>query len=285
MPIPPRQTVEEWKAQAAENSRQLESFESSEIFKASVESKLWGKWSGTKCTSFFRCGHEVIYRECRHCGKTDEFPYHCNLKWCPSCNWRITAKRKTELRRITEPLDGLKHMVLTQRNFDRLTQDKIRTTRKNLLKLRRKKIMGKVKGGCCSLEFTNEKKGWHMHWHLLLQVPFICEQELATTWGKLVGQEYAIVRCRAVNGKDYVTEVCKYVVEGSEIARWKPEEILEFVTAMDGTRIFSIYGEWAKRRKEVQLAIKREQVPKICECGSETFLYGDDDTFTKRDAR
>jgi hypothetical protein len=285
MSHPPRLTVEEWKARKQDADRQLESFESSEIFKATVEAKLWGEWSGPQCESFFRCGHDILYKECRNCGKTEELEYHCNLKWCPTCNWRITAQRKTELRRLTAPIDGLKHMVLTQRNFEHLTQEKIRTTRKNLLKLRRKKIMGKVVGGCCSLEFTNEKKGWHMHWHLLLQVPFICEQELAKQWGKLVGQEYAIVRCRAVKGADYVTEVCKYVVEGSEIARWTPAEILEFVKAMDGTRLFSVYGEWAKRRKQVQLDLKREKATRYCECGSDAFIYGDDETFTKRDIR
>jgi len=278
-------THDEWLAKKRASEAQGEGFESSEVFKATVEAKLWRQWQGKSCESFFKCGHTTFYRECRNCGETKELPYHCNLKWCPSCNWRITASRKTELRRITEGVPNLKHMVLTQRNFEHLTQDKIRETRKNLLKLRRKKIMGKVRAGCCSLEFTNERRGWHMHWHLLLDVPFICEQELARQWGKLVGQEYAIVRCRAVRGKDYVTEVCKYVVEGSEIAGWSAAQILEFVSALDGTRLFSVYGEWQKRRKQVKAAMKADQVPQMCECGCESFIYGDDGTFTQRDMR
>jgi hypothetical protein len=142
--------------------------------------------------------------------------------------------------------------------------------------------MGKVHSGCCSLEFTNEKAGWHMHWHLLLDVDFICEQELALQWGKLVGQEYAIVRCRRVVGKDYVTEVCKYVVEGSTIAKWPANLILEFVTALDNTRLFSVYGAWQKLRKRVQAEIKMEKPELVCDCGCSHFIWGDDESFTRR---
>lgn len=288
LPVQPahRLTTAEWRARKLAHTAQAESFESSEIFKATVEAKLTeAGWSGPSADNFFKCGHAIFYRECRDCGSTKPLAYHCNLKWCPSCNWRITATRKTELRKITEGCDGLKHMVLTQRNFQTLTQSKIRECRKHLLKLRRKKIMGKVTAGTCSLEFTNESKGWHMHWHLLLQVPFVCEQELAIQWGRLVSQEFAIVRCRAVHGADYVTEVCKYVVGGSEIARWPASQILEFVTAMDGTRLYSMYGTWTKRRKQVRAQMKQAQSPAICECGSEHFIFGDDETFLRRDLR
>lgn len=279
---PVRLTHEQWVARKKEADRQIESFESSELFKSTVEAKLWNQWTGPKADSFFRCGHDIVYSQCMDCGTTKEHPYHCNLKWCPSCNWRITATRKTELRKLTEGLPDLKHMVLTQRNFPVLTQEKIRDCRKNLLKLRRKKIMGKVHSGCCSLEFTNESAGWHMHWHLLLDVGFICEQELAKQWGKLVGQEYAIVRCRRVVGKDYVTEVCKYVVEGSTIAKWPANLILEFVTALDNTRLFSVYGAWQKLRKRVQAEIKLEKPDVVCACGCTHFIWGDDEAFTRR---
>jgi len=192
-----------------------------------------------------------------------------------------------ELRYITDqiPQSRLSHCVLTQRNFDHLTRQHIKDTRSRLSKLRRSKLFKVVDGGCCSLEFTNESNGWHMHWHLLLETGYIPLDDLQEVWGRLVNQDYAICNIKRVQGQDYVREVSKYVVEGSEIARWPRETILEFVTALDSTRLFSIYGSWKARRKEAKKRMKDDAPMPTCECGSTSFIYGDDESFVKRDLR
>jgi hypothetical protein len=276
----------EWQARHSQPREiQLESFDTAILHKSSVEAKLFPEWQGKRAASFARCGHEKLYRECRECGTTTEFEYHCNLKWCPSCNWRVTHKRSMELRLITAGIPNLKHAVLTQRNFGHLTREHIVATRKNLASLRRSKLFKSVLGGCCSLEFTNESKGWHMHWHLLLQSQYIPIEDLKLKWGKLVGQEYAICDIGVVKGNDYIREVTKYVVKGAEIARWPRETVLEFVNALDSTRLFSIYGTWKEKRAAAKLQMQRDAPMPTCECGCTHFLYGDDETFVTRDIR
>ena len=275
----------EWQERHAPRETQIEGFDVARLHKDSVEAKLFPAWTGARARSFAKCGREKLYRECRECGATETYDYHCNLKWCPCCNWRVTHLRAKELRYLTAGLRNLKHCVLTQRNFEHLTRDKIKKTRDNLAKLRRSKLFKPVVGGCCSLEFTNEGNGWHMHWHMLLESGFIDEQLLAVQWGKYVGQEFAIVRCRAVGDNDYIREVSKYVVEGSEIARWPRETVLEFVNALDSTRLFSVYGAWKDRRAAARAAMNADRPMPTCDCGSIHFIYGDDESFVKADLR
>lgn len=265
--------------------KQTEGFESSEIFKLSVEAKLQslqeqieadpkgtGWWE-----NFQRCGRDTITIMCLECQRTKTAAYQCGLKWCPFCNWRISDRRRRELEKMTAGISGCKHVVLTQRNFAELTPAKIRESRANLLKIRRSKIFGKISGGCASLEFTNEGRGWHMHWHLLVQSPFIPADELAITWGKLVGQEYAVVKVMDVTERSYVKEVCKYAVKGAELAGWKPQQILDFIFAIRSVRCFTVFGKFADVRRVAKMHIRLEKPPQLpCECGCSAKIVAPD---------
>jgi hypothetical protein len=180
-------------------------------------------------------------------------------------------------------MSGVKHVVLTQRNFSMLTREKILDSRKNLLALRRQKVFGKVTGGCASLEFTNEERGWHMHWHLLIQSPWIHGSELSKAWGTLVGQEYAIVKVMDVSEKSYLQEICKYVVDGSELARWTPKQILEFVVALRGTRLFTTFGKFREVRSWAEALVKADRASKpSCECGCSAKIIGESENHCQR---
>lgn len=278
-----KQSAAEWADKRASADQQTEAFNTARLHKDTVEAKLFPEWQGTRAASFAKCGREKLYRECRECGATEVYDYHCNLKWCPCCNWRVTFKRAMELRYLTEGMSRLKHLVLTQRNFGKLRREHIVATRKNLAKLRASKLFAGVVGGCNSLEFTNEKAGWHMHWHLLLEGGFIPQDEISAKWAKYVGQEFAICFIKAVGKEDYVKEVSKYVVEGSEIAKWSREQILEFVTALDATRLFSIFGRWKELRPAARAKMNEDRPMPTCECGCIHFLYGDDECFIRRE--
>lgn len=294
---PPRRhlTPAEWRRRAKERSeaekRQLEGIESQNIFKATVEAKLLRAGARQVCESrggqwfanFLRCGVETFYIMCPICETGHEAFYQCSQKWCPRCNWRIAMNRRELLKVVTNGMTHVKHVVLTQRNFDHLTREKIVASRKALLDLRRQKIFGKVTGGCASLEFTNEEKGWHMHWHVLVQSSFIPASNLAIAWGKLVGQEYAIVKVKDVSEKSYLQELCKYVVDGSELARWKPERILEFVLALRGTRLFTTFGKFKAIAKFARAVVKANKVESVCEsCGETDKIFGVDRNMAKR---
>lgn len=251
-------------------AKQSEGFESSEIFKLSVEAKLAELVpSGTWWVNFKRCGREKLFITCADCERTTQRSYQCGNKWCPLCNWRIASRRRELLEKITMGMTDCVHAILTQRNFENLTRPKILTSRANLLKLRRRNIAEKIHGGCASLEFTNESRGWHMHWHLLLHTRWLDAKQLAIEWGELVGQEFAIVKVKALVNKSYLQEVCKYTVEGSELARWTAKQILEFVEAIQKTRLFTTFGSFKQLTKYCRAVIKADKPPtEPCECGS-----------------
>lgn len=274
--------------------KQIEGIESQDIHKLCIEGKLikagakehFGQRGEKTFENFLRCGREEFYLMCGICEDGHSAFYQCSNKWCPRCNWRISMKRRELLTQMTKGIYSVKHVVLTQRNFEKLDREKIIASAKNLFALRRQKIFGKVTGGCASLEFTNEGRGWHMHWHLLIQSNFISGKELSVAWGKLVGQEFAIVKVMDVDEKSYLQEICKYVVEGSELAKWKPEKILEFVSALYRTRCFTTFGTFRAMKKFAELEIIRTAEPKKpCNCGCSEYVFGNDRQHCQRVAK
>jgi hypothetical protein len=248
-----------------------------ELFHETVRSKLLGLIDSPQFWNFSRCGAEDFYRTCEECGTVEKFKYRCSIKWCPRCQWRMAQKRKDLVKlwacRISQP----KHLVLTQKNFPILTGKKIREHQKNLIALRRSVCFKNVKGGCTSIEITNEERGWHLHSHSLVDVRWLDMEAVAVTWGKIVGQEFAIVKIKDVRNQEYLRELCKYVVDGSELAGWKSEHILEFVTAVRGRRFFFSFGSMFALGKSIRAELESQRKPQsACECGCSDFKFEDE---------
>ena len=274
-----------------QNKAQKKAFADNDIFARTIEAKLRkaGAYDRPELQleqwlqNFGRCGNENFTVMCDECRRARTVSYQCCLKFCPRCSYRVSLKRKALMGKITCGMSGMRHVVLTQRNFYADLKKKIRESRANLPKLRRQRICKNVTGGCASLEFTNEKKGWHLHWHLLIQSQFIDASELSKCWGRLVGQDFAIVKVKNVTEESYLAELCKYVVGGAELAGWTPEQILEFILAIKGTRTFSTFGKFrgmAKFAREV-LATEKPGAPP-CACGCQTFTFGTNEAHCER---
>jgi hypothetical protein len=161
------------------------------------------------------------------------------------------------------------------RNFEMLTKRQVKFFQRQLLALRHQKIFRPVRGGCCSIEFTHEGRGWHMHAHLLLDVRYLDTVALSKIWAKRLGQEIAVLKIIDVRGTDYVKEISKYVVEGSELAKWDGNLINQFITAIRGRRFFTSFGSLRKLAPQIkeQLAFTAREKFK-CECGSRSFKFG-----------
>lgn len=302
--------------QAAKNQRersQAKLIEDDLIWHEQILSKLRtedridpisGEWHAptAQLANFAKCGHDHVYRRCMGCDDTKVHFYHCMLKWCPLCNWRITDRRrellKTWMPTITQP----KHIVTTQRNTQTLTREIVREHTRNLTRLRRSQVFGQVRGGCVSVEITNERRGWHIHAHWLVNARWVDAKELAITWGKIVGQDFAIVkvldareRARVsiggTGGKEsvgghYQRELMKYVVKGSDLARWTAEEIQDFVTAVRGQRFFFCFGDLFKAARKLRAIAECNRPPtEPCECGCSQYIITTDESNRRRNAR
>lgn len=245
-----------------------------ELYHETILQKLWPLNDSTQVANFRRCGHEEIFRTCKHCGRVETFFYRCSLKWCPCCQWRITSKRQALIGLWAKKISQPKHLVTTQSNFPVLTHHRIREHQVHLAKLRRTNCMAKVRGGCVSTEITNEGRGWHLHAHWLLDVDWLDMAEVSSAWGKQVGQNFAVVKVKDVRDKSYMQEITKYLAKGSEIASWPPEQINEFIRAIRGIRFFSSFGALRKLAPQIraELALQKPPPP-VCDCGETDFVY------------
>ena len=245
-----------------------------DIFHDAIAAKLTGLADTPQVRNFLRCGSEEIFRTCKCCGQLERFTYRCNVKWCPRCQWRIAERRRelisTWAKRITQP----KHLVLTCKNFPVLTVKTLKNFQRAMAKLRRTLCFEKVRGGAVSIEITNEGNGWHVHSHWLIDARWLDMEAISVTWGNLVGQSFAIVKIKDVRGREYCSEVCKYLAKGSEVASWQPDQINEFILAIRGRRFFFAFGDLFKQGKAVRAEIASNKPPQTpCDCGITDFLY------------
>lgn len=223
------------------------------------------------------CHTKLSYAVCVGCRAASAFYNRCEQRHCPCCQHRLARERRESVEFWAKSISQPKHVVLTARNTDILTREKIRWFKAQFTKLRRSKCAANWRGGMWSLEVTNEGRGWHVHLHALIDADFIVKAEMDRTWAKLVGQDMVVTCVKDVREDSYLREVAKYAVKPTQLAKWTGEQIGAFVTALDSERTFGVFGSLFKRRSEWK-AFKEaltEQAP-ACECGCSHFkVYTD----------
>jgi hypothetical protein len=178
-----------------------------------------------------------------------------------------------ELREWAKEIKQPKLVTVTARNTEGISRHQIREFNKNLWRLRRQEVFEEVKGGSQSIEITNESRGWHVHAHLLVDARWVDTQQLAIAWGKLVGQEYAIVDVRDKRGEDGGAQAAKYVCKPAEFAKWRPNEIAEFVHAVSQVRLFNVFGDFIDKRRKIRARLRLNRPENLCDCGCGQFRF------------
>lgn len=264
---------------------QFDLIEPERIWKETLLAKIQGLVDYGLYERLSKCGVEEHYATCVECGAWDVFYYQCCNKFCPLCNWRIARKRADLLKAWTTTIKQPKHIVLTMQNFAVLTKREVRIFRLAFSKLRRRKLWEQVKGGCISMEVTNEGRGWHLHAHILADVRWIDAGQLAKEWARLVGQQFGIVKVKDCRGMEYLGEITKYVAKPAQLCSWHPEEIAQFIGTVTKSRWFATFGTLFKLRKQVAALLEpTERHTKTCKCGCEDFRYTDEVSEVCRDA-
>jgi len=73
---------------------------------------------------------------------------------------------------------------------------------------------------------------------------------------------------------DYLQELCKYTVKGSQLAKWPAPDILTFITAFTGVRTFGVFGTlYAARTKYADYIASVTEARPLCDCGSRDLTY------------
>ena len=218
------------------------------------------------------CHTEESCRVCTGCRRVSVFYNRCERFYCPTCQPRLARERRESVEWWTREIAEPKHVVLTVKNSETFSRSYVQWFKQCWGKLRRRKFARGWRGGFYRLEVTNEKNGWHLHLHALVDCGWINARHLAEEWAKIIGQEFAIVKVKDVHGRDYLAEVTKYAVKGNDIARWTGAQIAEFVDALSGVKTFGVFGSLYGKRTEWREWLDQLQAGRVkCECGCENF--------------
>ena len=214
------------------------------------------------------CHTEQISLMCTGCNRVNTFWNRCDLFYCPACQPRLARERLESVEWWAKEIRQPKHVVLTLANTRELTKEHVQHLKDSFTRLRRSKFAAGWLGGLYRVEVTNEGKGWHLHMHALIDSRWIDGSGLAVAWHKANRGTGYIVKVKDCRAKDYLAEVTKYAVKGSEIARWSGEQIAAFVDSLKGLRTFGVFGSLYGKRTEWKeflagLAEKRS----VCACG------------------
>jgi hypothetical protein len=277
LPLPPDPEPESLKLEKKGITREIqgELRGPEELWAETIAIRLDQGGMMVEATKIRDCSQHFTVRTCKGCGDNQVFSNHCDLFYCPKCAHRIARRRKYQVEWWTKLVSQPKHVVLTVRNSTTLDAPYVRAVKKAFHQLRKSKFARGWRGGCWSLEITNESRGFHVHLHCLIDAQWIDSQQLAKEWAKRVHQDFAIVKVKDVRQADYLREIIKYVAKGSQLARWNSDQVCAFVNSLQAERTFgifgSLYGQLADWKRAVDsLQLKLATCP--C-CGGSNFRF------------
>lgn len=242
------------------------------MFQQSILARLKSLGKGHLAGKMAECHTIETFKRCTGCRKLSKFYNRCELFFCPICAPRLSRERKQAVEWWAKQVNQPKHLVLTVRNSDNLSKEYVQWLKAQLSKLRRSRAMKSVKGGFWTMEVTNEGRGWHVHFHLLIDTPWLVMPQVSQRWAELVGQDFAICKIKDCRGEDYLREVTKYAVKGSELAGWDGDKISNFIEAFTGVRFFGVFGSLYGKRTEWREWIRALQdIKPVCACGCDSW--------------
>lgn len=221
------------------------------------------------------CHQERSVRVCSGCKSARIFWNRCELKWCPICAERLARERREAIEWWVAEVRQPKHVVLTAKNTDNFSKEYVQWFKGQFAKLRRSSFAKNWRGGFYSLEATWTDDA-HLHLHALVDAKWIDAGELARLWGALMGQDFAIVMVRDARDHSYLGEVAKYVVKGSELAKWSGDKLARFIDAITGVRMFGVFGTLYSKRTEMREFLDAVRAGRVrCECGCSSYEVHD----------
>ena len=254
--------------------RQKELWRKGTIHKLCVASKLHEQGLHEIASKLDHCHTEWTIAECGSCHKVRKFANRCDLFCCPECQHSLQVHRQRQVEWWTKTVRQPKHVVLTIHNLPDLTKGHLVKFKKYFSQLRRRKFCRSWAGGFYRIEITNEKRGWHLHLHALVDAKWIDKTQLSVNWKSITNGLGYIVDVKDCRRESYMREVTKYVVKGSMLAKWSGADIATFVRAFEGSRTFGVFGSlFGMRTKFAAFVESLRTARPDCECGASCMSY------------
>lgn len=224
------------------------------------------------------CHSRETFSICGGCRKVVKFWNRCDIFYCPQCAPRLAKKRLEGLMWFVEKMSQPKHIVLTMKNVDVLTREYVSSAKKKLAQFRRRKLFAGAKSGLWAMEVTKKDKGWHLHFHLVVDIRWIGVKELSREWSSVCGDGSKIVWVEDARRGSLRTNlpryVTKYAGKGFRPHTWEAKDFCEFVEAMRDGRTFGVFGELLGVRAEWREWLKQALAERTrCECGCDKKFF------------
>ena len=220
------------------------------------------------------CHTERVSCVCSSCNRTTAFYNRCDLFYCPTCTPRLTRQRAEGVAWWAVEVSQPKHVILTVRNVPHITKGHVQEFKRWLSRLRKRKFARGWRGGFYGLQITNRGKGWHLHAHLLIDARWIDCGQLSAEWRSVTSGTGENVVVKDVRDSRYLHEVCRYISNPSQVARWSGQQLAEYVDALQGLRTFAVFGSlWGKRTEFKEWLDSVRYKVRTCECGCTNFRY------------
>jgi len=223
------------------------------------------------------CHTETTWCVCKGCNASRPFLNRCERFYCPECQPTLSRDRERSVGWWAREMSQPKHVILTLKNFPRINKRVVQWAKAAFGKLRRRRFARNWVGGFYNWEVTNEGKGWHLHVHALVEAKWIDSGQLSTEWMKVTRGLGRIVKVKDARQHDYLKEVTKYAVKGSQLAAFSGEQIAMFIDAFTGVRTFGVFGSLYAKRTEFREWLKTVTDTHLkCKCGCTDFWYQTD---------
>lgn len=269
---------------SAENSPERKNW------KELVERRLWISCAFDEFHALRKCGSgEVLWCDC--CSEALKIKRWCMKPFCPDC----ASRRAAKLQEIYEPtIARVKWPLFVTftigggSRWELLSQ--LEAVKKGIVKIRRQKwFKDRVAGGVGSFELKWSARGWHVHWHAVLDCRWLsvtvqpwhpgqsklilkrklkaAQKEIGDQWAMAVGYDPSFVYIRRAK-----PETARYVVKYSvKPGDFKDPEmpILELLEGMRNRKLVAPWGSVRKARRIAKrdLLIKKEAEQTGCKCG------------------
>lgn len=243
-----------------------------DIFARSVATKLREFGRLDLAEKLEHCHTDSVNIVCRGCKTVKTVWNRCDLFYCARCQPRLSRERKERVKWWVNEIKQPKHVVLTMRNRVHFTREYVQHFKDSWARLTRMKFADGWRGGFYSCEVTNEGRGWHLHLHALIDADYIDCRGLSMAWARANRDTGHIVKVKDARGEDYLREVTKYAVKGSQLAEWDGQDIAEFIDGLTGFRTFGVFGSMRGRQAEfAKILDEQKEARKKCQCGCSDF--------------
>lgn len=271
-------SVSEWRPHGEKAQTQESFWEESEIQRHTIAAKLRSAGMAEEALVLDDCHTRETHAICKGCGSHEVWLNRCERFYCPSCAPRLARDKRRAVEWWSGEVAQPKHVVVTVRNQEELTKQLVQSVKAAWGKLRRRKFARGWRGGFYSIECTNEGRGWHVHIHALVDASWIDGGQLAREWAEVTAGLGCIVKVKDARRENYLHELLKYVVKGSQLAAWRAGEVADFVRAFSGVRCFGCFGTLYKQRSAFAafLASVSEKSQVCDKCGGVDWSYFDE---------